>query len=1521
MDLILYLEDIMRVDGTKSHPTKKADAFIASIENIDVTEITHLESFLDAVMPELVLERQDRNSAGHTLVASLKRRGAKNLHFPEQLYALLKWNCIDETTKNLFLSNWTDLCIEEQGLTFDPGKTRLFTEDESASGMTALHDQLMSRVAKTEAKVRTEPVTPAQIFQATADKFASIYYEEGLSERCKAVLKDAPLLTAEKFQLLKNCLHYGLFSLHRVKRNVPIYQPSFDDVYGMYGEHDGFYDTPSPEDGFRTDPEEEGLVKKGDRGVQLYFQWIQELPFTDEQREELIQELHIAHFYKEGILLDPVHKVPRMDPSHPLVYAWRLDRTKTSTFEPPRFKSFMDWMASRTGLSPVELPFAEWPEEEQERFILPSGDVKMRTVFQGQLESFAVPNKQKAKNLLDKFKCLRPKQFGLIGREDVMNGLIFAWENIPEWCATIPGFQEGYDRCVALRCADLYSFEESRDKTIAAHPCTSPERWSTGTYTAVLRLHIEQGNWEHVQSWREDFPRYAEVFERNAGAYCADILLRLIRRKGQPPTGDRQWMKDLLRGRPAFLSDILKKHPEVNEYYQQTIASEYQSSFYEEFEGSFLQIPGLDQSHPAIQEAVAKRTLTVLCSPIYGPDESMQLLPSDPRYVAILSQDLKDRAPGFEFVEWKRPEVRRATTEEMLEIISERKKWVEVQDDPDALHEGGGGFSTSGYLKRIERLEQMTGYKVTDAFYVWEQLAKDQWRSDEGDAFRSLRDWLDEWKLLHELLGRPFEEDRFKDALSARLDLWCAADVITLEDIRKFEKKYSVRPSTQAICERIASQLNDYGRITDGLELVHQLGVVMEMTTEDLAKLQNLSPRAEAIIYATMLPKKGKERLEAERAFRTRSPLADLIPDLLAIQSPSKREEFCPYSQGLGPLLKSEFPFELEQARVRKGLLTFFRRFGMRNLPLLAQSVIELVAKSEDGKTLIQTNDPALSTLNQFLDVQEEQLSLEEYFARIEAITTAMRRDLLEDRPLDARIERSVIGMELFNTVVPHVGTYQQVDDRPTIIADTRLHAEQLVLDPIYAPAAFPIEIALEQTIEEDLAYSPIDFAKRKQREVIERKYQDETMQKFLQGWNRAMLLVELEPTGGSRAFWFQAVKDRWQALKGEREKQFEQTDKLQARLNITKKIEELTQALQRVGALLQPENVSREATPAPTAAILLEELQSLFVTPAGKIDRVKLEAEAGDIARALCIVLMREHSPEHYRAVTEAYWTRPVDVQCSHAQVDAWERWFREEYLQHFAQLKSEAQVSLTPSTHALFQKLWRIDGVQAAIQARLEEPNTSPIGHPIMDPFSLIRHAEKELRNLDQHGLQVEQQQLMFWPAKGLGRALSGDIANACFHSHRADLARGHYPNLTALLMTLPGRTEIAGSTLLIDANTASGKRVLVIRALNPTESIVRELDAAALVEATIKYARQVVDEQVGRLGAPFEEIRLCFDHAGGHSTNRQEIATAEHTLANAKGWVCGESLEETPETSFNHYDVWRSRETLVVWKRSGT
>ncbi len=982
----------------------------------------------------------------------------------------------------------------------------------------------------------------------------------------------------------------------------------------------------------------------------------------------------------------------------------------------------------------------------------------------------------------------------------------------------------------------------------------------------VVQRAVERGDWKEIAALKEANAEQEEMLNRAEERFLIEELKRLKEVRQTSVTYD--WLEKVVQHRPVLLGKILLQKKGLSDFYRTNNA--------------FLKI-------------IVHRTVESLLRPPRALSESEEVDLADREQEDAF---LYARVPCLSWVDWQNPTIQELTAEPVCRLIGSEELVEEKRRE------------------EILRFEQRTGYPITGEFYLAERMKKvyaSPW--GEGPGISDFTEWMEDWKKLHMLLGREYDQKMVERQVLDKLNELCLSDY-SAKRIRSLCKEFNLRPSAQAIRGRILHQIHTYKTIKDGVELAREYNVVPELTPEELQAISAESPRAEAIIYSSLLPKKGKARGEMEHIFCARSPLAEFIPDLLAIQSPSKRAEFCPYEQVLPYLFKNERVFDLSSERVKKGLLVFFKRFGIHNLPYLAAGVIELVFQSKQGEVLISTDNRILEPLNEFLEIAPGELSLEDYFVRIEAAMERMKMALLEDRPLDSRIERSALGMELFNAVVPHVGSYQNVEDRPQLIAETWVFAEKNTLDPLYAPATFPIQVLSEQPKKEETEeLTPKERAIRTYREFTFKKFEDETMQKFLQGWNKAAIQTTLEPTGTVYAYWLAPLREAWQKEKEQRVRQLATVTKLEARTNIILKLEKLNESLEKIDALLRAH--SGEQAHAKDPRELLEDLHSLFTNASGKVDRVKLETEAGEIARALCVVLMKEHSPKHYEEV--ATW-QMEESSLNPRLTGAWERWFREEYLEHFAGLKTEAQVPVSPSLRALFQKLWRIDGLQEAIQTQRTTSSAAPIGHPIIDVFSAVRAAEKEIEKLEQEGFVHETREMTLWPVKGLGRVLAGDIANACFHRHRLDLARGKYPQLTALLMTLPSHSEIIGSTLLIDAKTESGKRVLMIRALNPTEPVMHEIDAESVVEAVITYTVQLAEKQEEGEGVPIEEIRLCMDACGGHSTNRQAIAEAEHALWTERAYALPEEkLASTDETNFNGYPIWQREQTRVVWSRT--
>lgn len=309
----------------------------------------------------------------------------------------------------------------------------------------------------------------------------------------------------------------------------------------------------------------------------------------------------------------------------------------------------------------------------------------------------------------------------------------------------------------------------------------------------------------------------------------------------------------------------------------------------------------------------------------------------------------------------------------------------------------------------------------------------------------------------------------------------------------------------------------------------------------------------------------------------------------------------------------------------------------------------------------------------------------------------------------------------------------------------------------------------------------------------------------------------------------------------------------------------------------------------------------------------------AAEPAYAGMMRLVEEEALPHVQAIIVA--NTPA------AKRSAWGRLFQDEILQHFAhpthRHEAVRPVPFTKETRHALESLWRIRNIREQLAHGLNavEPDPQhPIPHhPLADVLREIETVTKEIAVLERSGEggpRTERKEIMFYPVRGLGRIFSGDIGNACFSNLREQLANNTYPNLNALLMVDENdkETRLLGSTLLIEAKTLSGKRVLIIRALNPIESVVlRELDPRSIVEATTEYAIATAEAR------GLDEVRICFEHERGrHASNVSAVIAATIPFEKERGWQQGEELVQTPETQFNRHDITHPFATRVVWKK---
>ena len=167
---------------------------------------------------------------------------------------------------------------------------------------------------------------------------------------------------------------------------------------------------------------------------------------------------------------------------------------------------------------------------------------------------------------------------------------------------------------------------------------------------------------------------------------------------------------------------------------------------------------------------------------------------------------------------------------------------------------------------------------------------------------------------------------------------------------------------------------------------------------------------------------------------------------------------------------------------------------------------------------------------------------------------------------------------------------------------------------------------------------------------------------------------------------------------------------------------------------------------------------------------------------------------------------------------------------------------------------------------------------------------------------------------PVQGPLRIYAGDIGDACYTSQHDEMARGEYARLKAMVFVTnrnKPKERMAGSVLFVETRVEStDQRIIVIRANNPRQNLIAQLDAESLVRQTIGAAIETAERR------KIKHVGIVLDEASHASSNREEVSA---TYANEYGGTDPVGLVDEPETNFNGYDIWNADgedPTVIVW-----
>jgi hypothetical protein len=608
-------------------------------------------------------------------------------------------------------------------------------------------------------------------------------------------------------------------------------------------------------------------------------------------------------------------------------------------------------------------------------------------------------------------------------------------------------------------------------------------------------------------------------------------------------------------------------------------------------------------------------------------------------------------------------------------------------------------------------------------------------------------------------------------------------------------------------------------------------------------------------------------------------------------------------------------------------------------------------------------------------DTVKNPKDVEEILNHLESTLDSLRRDIVNDKVPDG-LEESSLGMELFNSIIIRSGSYGSLEDRRSIILQWRATERSLGKAVTTVPAHYPkgaIKVpvktqsggsSLDQvaSILEGASGSAEELEKRalatqKLESDKQNLLKQESLRNFVAPFQaemdsvfqvngvRSITLLERAVSRLTREI--EEVEKNLLALgdvEPTEERQKLVYQKKKAGMEAT--LEKLREKKTALGSICLPENLEsmlelaakRSSDPESSTSLDLlrgalgsrkiEEVdQYLLVQAELEILVAQFGHELLQVAKPevyfLILKLAALESPGHIEAIQREMRASQGGA-LSEAALAAWSDWFKQEALLHFTDPgnahKTTRRVPFSKNLQKLIEKVLEITGQRPEL---LEGWNRGvydkSIKHPLAAADLKTKDLNRKIEDIRSSGALESQKKTLetvdvnYYVCHGLGRIFAGDIASACYDKHRDALAKNEYPDIQAVLMTHEDKKsiEMFGSFLLIEGATTGGKKALIIRALNPTDSVIqRQLDANDLVQKTIEYAISIAKS--GRK----DMVLICDSHSGGHSSNREPVATAISASAARLGWPHGPELRSTKETNFNGYDIWKQGQTRLVW-----
>lgn len=589
------------------------------------------------------------------------------------------------------------------------------------------------------------------------------------------------------------------------------------------------------------------------------------------------------------------------------------------------------------------------------------------------------------------------------------------------------------------------------------------------------------------------------------------------------------------------------------------------------------------------------------------------------------------------------------------------------------------------------------------------------------------------------------------------------------------------------------------------------------------------------------------------------------------LQAQAKKEKYDPWETELRPLMRYAWAEKiLDQRSAEDGeiLYEFVRQYGMYHSPVLLSWHVAL----SRAQNLSEVPEDVRQDIEKTLGISLDRVKQKgEILRAVQSLRKEIQADILADR-IPEKVLTSDLGVEIFSSLRGHTNWVGADDDPQKLIATWKETVQEnpdtAKLPEGYKEVTFNVPV-IERT--EKIASDEIE-------KLLKNRELPVALQKLWDGCEQTHRITLVSE------YWRQEQDGAIQELRGkitELSTRLAKEENLQKRSGMEKQRERLATAIDVVSSLSfisEKEGLRSDKD----FVDFMEQLVRMLPKEVSRREQIFLAMSALHASLSMpparlsrFIQYLDDRDNRENKGITE----EDVAFMADHLV-----QYVNEHYL-HPAQ--ETHQTGHTPFSKELLTALQQVWGLRPQVEKNIivqthraiislqqasEIPSTKTI------PVTLV-------------------------PARGVLRIFSGDIGDACFTSKHAKFAKGEFEKITAFVFVTNRGTKderIQGSVLAIETKTPEGTPVLLVRANNPSENLVRSVDAHILVTKTLEEMKALAE----RRNIPVEVIPR--DKASESGSNRALVTQKYEELP---GYRSAEPIQlvDEPETNFNGYGNW--------------